>query len=127
MKVLSIILIALFISLLFIGCGVGHQDWVNIKNSNVGKRASNDNYRFESFGKIIGGFRKGGYGITHITYDKDDNIIQHWDYYKILPKYPYKEIVGKCKIYEIVDPKTRIMKSWGYEPDANPLSCRTWM
>lgn len=115
------------IGIYFTGCGVGHQDFINIQNNEIGKKIPYFKFKFENTGKIVGGIHKVGYGLTHITKDKNGNLIYHWDIEEILPHYKYKEITGKCKIYEVVDPKTLIRKSWGFEQDSNPLSCRTWM
>jgi len=118
----------LFTSLLFSGCIMrgGHQPFVKMYNNHLGKKNLFDKYKFESYGQIIGGFRKSGYGLTHITKDKNGNLIYHWDHWEVLPNYNDKKAVGKCKVYEIVDPKTKIVKAWGFEPDSNPLSCQVW-
>jgi hypothetical protein len=113
---------------LFIGCGVGHQDFISSENHSIGKKVLYDKFRFKHYNlNLTIGFRKGGYGITHITYNKKGNIIQHWYSEEILPNKIYPEAVGKCKTYSVIDPKTRIIKAWGFEKDSNPLSCRTWM
>ena len=67
-----------------------------------------------------------GKGVTHTTKDKEGNLIVHWDLNEILPNFGYKKFVGKCLIYEIVDPNTHIIKGWGFDKGGNPQSCRVW-
>lgn len=120
--------IILIIGVYSTGCAVGHQAFIDIKNDQIGLKAITFKpYKFDTAGVIEHNFRKVGQGFTHITYDKNKNIVQHWDLYEILSHYIHKEEIGKCKYYYIIDSKTKIIKSWGFEPDSNPLSCRTWM
>ena len=120
-----------FIGIMFVlsGCyRVGHQDWVDFQNDLIGKKTSFEKpFKFKNAGQLIrGDFEIAGHGITHVTKDKDGNLIVHWYVSEILPNAPKKEWVGKCLLYEIVDPKTHIVKGWGYDEGGNPLSCRTW-
>ncbi len=110
------------------GCSVGHKDFVDIENRFVGKKTSLIKpFKFKNSGQFTrGDFEIAGYGITHVTKDKDGNLIVHWYVSEILPNAPKKEWVGKCLLYEVVDPKTHIIKGWGYDEGGNPLSCRTW-
>lgn len=104
----------LFISIFFIGCGVGHQDWVDIQNNHIGTKAPYlTPYRNPNAGKKIGVLLIVGDGLTHITYNKDGDMVYHYYDSEILEHKNYKNAKGKCKFYEIVDPKTRIIKSWG--------------
>jgi len=118
------------IALLFItGCyRVGHQDFIKYKNNIVGKKIMpHKKYRYENVGKIIrGDFLVGGQGLTHITNNKNGDYIFHIESNEILPHFDNKEWVGKCKIYYIVDSKTKIIKTWGFDKGGNPKSCRTW-
>ena len=75
------------------------------------------------------GVVKAGDGLTHKTKDKDGNIIYHFFLYERLknPSFLFLEekgIIGKCKIYYVVDPKTNIILNWGFEKDSNPKTCR---
>jgi hypothetical protein len=130
-----IILVLIIGSLFFSACATrhGHQGFINMHNNRIGKINPYESYVFEYAGQVtIGDFKKVGKGITHITKDKDGNLLYHWFIGEVLPKsgnpwMVYKdEWIGKCKYYYIVDPKTNIIKSWGFEKDSNPLSCRTW-
>jgi hypothetical protein len=131
----------LIISLIFFnGCySFGHQDWVSYTNEIIGKKIPYKTApkKWEHSGKLIrGNFLIGGEGLTHITQDKDGNLIYHISSAEILPIFydiskpsilrTNKEWVGKCKYYYIVDPKTHIVKNWGFDKGGNPLSCRTW-
>jgi hypothetical protein len=114
------------------GCSVGHKDWKNDMNNQIGTKIKGPlpvkPYRYKDAGKLQrGDFWIVGEGLTHITKDKDGNLVYHYFDSEILPNFTgKKEWIGKCKIYLVVDPKTHIIKGWGYDKDGNPLSCRTW-
>lgn len=138
----------LFIATLILilnGCyTVGHQDYVNWEDSRIGTKAYYIKpYKFTHTnpGEFTrGNFEIAGYGLTHVTKDIDGNLITHWDDGEILPNYANgevelfsvklktgrKEWVGKCLTYYVIDAKTHIIKSWGFDKGGNPLSCRTW-
>lgn len=129
------------ILIIFNGCyKVGHQDWLDYRNNYIGKRIFyNDKApdKYHSSGKIIrGNYLLSGQGLTYITKDNKGNLFYHIDGSEILPVFydtskpkwlrKDKNWIGKCKFYYIVDPKTKIIKGWEFEKDANPLSCRRW-
>jgi len=125
MKYLFIYLLLLTIT----GCSVGHQPWVDFHDEQVGKTTPDlEIIKFKNAGKLVrADFLIEGDGLTHITKDKEGNLILHWSIQEVLPTFRgSKEWVGKCLMYEIVDVKTHIIKSWGYEEEGNPLSCRSW-
>ena len=120
----------LIIGILFLlnGCyTVGYEDFVNRRNNDIGQKTSFiEPFKFKDAGKLRrGDFQITGQGIT-VTKNQDGDLVVHWDSSEILPNYYNKKWVGKCLIYEIVDPKTHIIKSWGFDKGGNPLSCRTW-
>lgn len=116
---------------LLVGCyAVGHKDYVNIQNNILGEKTTRITpFQFKNAGSLIGGnFLISGQGITHISYDNKGNLITHWDDGEVLPSFHgNKKWIGKCLIYEVIDPKTHIVKSWGFDEGGNPLSCRTWL
>lgn len=121
-----------FILMLFLlnGCYAivgGHQHFKDSRNDRIGKKVwFTEPFRFENAGKFVRGkIVISGQGFTHITKDNNGNLIYHWDLEEILPHYK-KEWVGKCLIYYVVDPKTHIIKDWGFDKGGNPFSCRTW-
>lgn len=115
---------------LFNGCyRIGYHDFTNSMNITVGKKPSfSKPISFDNAGKLRrGNFLVTGEGFTHITKNENNDLIHHWDSEEVLPSFNgNKAWIGKCKYYYIVDPKTKIVKGWGFEKDANPLSCRTW-
>jgi len=124
---------------MFNGCyKVGYQGFVDSKNVLIGNRIHYSVPKEWSIsGRLIrGNFLLAGKGFTHITKNKKGDLIYHIDESEILPIFynqnkskifrTSKEWVGKCKIYYLVDPKTYIIKSWGFDKGGNPLSCRTW-
>jgi hypothetical protein len=114
--------------LLLTGCAVGHQDYVNFKNSLIGKtEIETKPYKWDNSGKLIrADFLVSGQGLTHISEDEKGNLIYHYSVQEILSKYAKKEWVGKCLTYNVVNPKTMIITGWGFDEGGNPLSCRTW-
>ncbi len=132
-------LVILVFVLVFNGCyKIGYEGFVDSENILIGKRVPYNTIEDWSFsGTIIGGnFLVAGKGLTHITKNKKGDLIYHIDESEVLPNFyddskpkifrTSKKWVGKCKIYYIVDPKTYIIKSWGFDKGGNPLSCRTW-
>lgn len=121
-----------FIGLLFMfsGCySVGHQDFLDYRNSRIGtKTFYNKPLKFTNTGKIKrGDFLLSGQGLTHISKDKDGNLIYHWDEEEVLSIFKGNpEWIGKCKTYDIVHPKTKLIIGWGFDKGGNPQSCRTW-
>ena len=143
------ILIAIGLLLMLNGCTTldtlkryltprGHQDYINFENSTIGKKVNTIKpFKFKDAGEFIRGeFVTYGLGFTHVSKDKNGNLITHWDVSEILPVAALKgnafaapankEWIGKCLTYSIVDPKTHIIKGWGFDKGGNPLSCRTW-
>ena len=112
---LSLVLI-LFI---FNGCiPKGHQGFVDTTNETIGLKASDIKpFTFDEIKKT---------GVTHVTKDKEGNLIVHWNNGEVLPHFGRKEWAGKCLIYQVVDPKTHIIKGWGFDKGGNPQSCRIW-
>ena len=123
-------LVVLNVSLIVLyGCSVGYDDYVRFENSMIGKiMPYKEPFTFEDAGKFIrGDYVMGGQGLTHITKDEEGNLIYHFSDQEILENNrTKKEWVGKCLTYYVVDPKTFIIKSWGFDKGGNPLSCRTW-
>lgn len=111
------------------GCAVGHDDYVNYLNSSLGsKMPYKEPYQPTDAGKIIrSDFLIGGQGLTDITSDENGFLIYHFSHQEVLSNIKTKDWVGKCLIYYVVDPKTYIIKSWGFDDGGNPLSCRTWL
>jgi len=133
------ILMSFALSFLLSGCAVGHKPWVEIQNDQIGQKVGVlDPNRFGNAGELIrANFLVAGKGFTHITEDKNGNVIQHWFVSEVLPNYydedgPFglttgvKEWVGKCKYYYVVDPETHVIKGWGIDEGGNPQSCRVW-
>lgn len=123
---------SLVIGLMFLlnGCyKVGYEDYVSIENDMVGQKPYHSQpFKLKNAGKP----RRGnsiitGQGFTHITKMKNGDLIYHWSGQEILPSFRgNKEWIGKCLTYEIIDAKTGVVKSWGFDKGGNPLSCRTW-
>jgi hypothetical protein len=125
----------IIVSLSFLSCCalifppvIGHKAWSNYQDSLVGKKALLLNPTlYSNAGEIIRGrFLIQGKGFTHTSKNKDGDTIQHWDSSEVLSIYSYKEKVGKCLHYLVVDPVTHIIKSWGIDEGGNPESCRLW-
>jgi hypothetical protein len=115
---------------LLTGCyKVGYEDFLDSRDADVGKKpAFLKPFKFKNAGKP----RRGkniitGQGFTHITKMKNGDLMYHWDSQEILPSFKgNKTWIGKCLTYEIIDAKTGLVKSWGFDKGGNPLSCRTW-
>ncbi len=127
MKYIFYILIIVF----FGGCATGHQAYVNMMNDNVGVEMLSlptKPYKYKNAGKLVrANYLIGGEGLTHITKDKDDNIVYHYSGGEVLDKPNVAErFVGKCLTYQVVDPETKIILSWGFDEGGNPQSCRFW-
>jgi len=128
MKHHLILLITLF---LLNGCyRVGHKDFMDIQNNMLEvKPYFSKPFKFKNAGKP----RRGksiisGQGFTHITKLKNGDLMYHWSNQEILSSFKgNKKWIGKCLIYEIIDSKTGLVKSWGFDKGGNPLSCRTWV
>jgi len=121
------ILMSLF---LFNGClQIGHQGFIDYQNNKISKKP----YFTEPIKpKGEGEAKRGvsiiiGQGFTHITKLKNGDLIHHWSGQEILSTFKgNKEWVGKCLTYRIIDAKTGLVKSWGFDKGGNPLSCRGW-
>ena len=117
--------------LLLGGCSkIRHEAFLDHTKAKIGtKMYSKLPYKFKDSGKFIQDkSKKVGQGLTHIAKDTQGNLIYHIDSEEVLPhKYATKEWIGKCKYYYVVDAQTYIIKSWGFEQDSNPLSCRIWL
>ena len=135
MKTLFILIaFLLFLS----GClGIGHKGWSDYMDEQMGQKTLIlEPTRFENAGELVrGDFMIQGKGLTHITKNKDGDLIQHWDSSEVLPIYANrdpawtsgrKEWVGKCLYYLVVDADANIVKSWGIDNGGNPESCRIW-
>ena len=110
------------------GCyTVGYKDYIDFKNNMVGKTSRIKPFTFKDAGQFNrGDFQITGQGITHVTKSQNGDLVVHWFSSEILPHFYKKEWIGKCLIYYVVDQKTHIIKSWGFDKGGNPLSCRTW-
>ena len=100
------------------------------KAPNLIKWEYNKPFKYQNAGKLIlGDFEIRGQGLVRISQDKNRNLIYHWFESEILPNSnnPYmqhsKLSIGKCKYYYVVDPKTKVIKNWGFDKGGNPLSC----
>ena len=125
--------IALFllIALLLAGCPRGHKPYVNFQNSIIGlKTATVQPFEFDGAGSLPrGGSIMRSRGITHVTKNKDGDLVLHRAGQEVLPNHPYvggRNIVGRCLTYRVVDAQTHIIKRWGFDKGGNPLSCRIW-
>ncbi|MCL1080192.1 hypothetical protein D5R81_19460 [Parashewanella spongiae] len=110
------------------GCAVGHNDFVNYRDNDIGTvMIYKMPFKFKNSGELRrGDFAITGQGLTHIDKDTDGNLIYHFSDQEILPHFHKKEWIGKCLTYYVVNPTTFIIKSWGFDKGGNPLSCRTW-
>ena len=114
------------------GCAAGHQDFIDLRNDlyvNQVVMDENAPYKFSRSGEFIrGDYVIAGDGLTEISHDNNGNLIYHFSVQEILPNSrTEKEWVGKCLIYYVVDPNTRLVKDWGFDEGGNPLSCRTFV
>lgn len=122
------IIYSLIAVLVLAGCAAGHQDYVDFKNSLIGKKETRTKpFKWEDSGKLVrADYLVSGKGLTHITKDDNGNLIYHYSVQEVLITNPRKEWVGKCLTYNVVDPETMIIIGWGFDKGGNPLSCRTW-
>jgi hypothetical protein len=123
------LLVILVFSGMILSCVViGNIPFAKALDSRVGQKASLlDPTRYGDAGDIIRGtFMISGDGFTHITKNENGDIVQHWFYSEVLSNFNRKEWIGKCKVFFVVDPKTNIIKDWGYDEGGNPQSCRHW-
>jgi len=111
------------------GCyKVGHKDFLGYRDNEIGTIMHYKKpFKFDNSGE----FKRGDYvitgqGLTSITKDNNGDLIYHFSGQEILSHFHTKEWVGKCLTYKIVDPQTYIIKGWGFDEGANPLSCRSW-
>ena len=112
-------------------CAPGHQDFINFRNNfDLGREImfTTSPKKFTRAGKFIrGDYAIAGEGLLSVTKNNMGELIYHVFVQEILKNTrTEKEWVGKCLIYYVVDPKTYIVKSWGFDKGGNPLSCRTW-
>lgn len=122
--------------LLLNGCyAIGHGAFVDIRNNVIGKEVYfKKPFKFKNAGKLRrANFAINGQGLTHITKNKNGDLVYHLSEQEILPIFANrgwrsgnKKWVGKCLTYQVVDPKTYIVKGWGFDKGGNPLSCRIW-
>ncbi len=124
MKNIYLVLLALLLS----GCAVGTAPFAKRLDNEVGTKVSFLNpTRFGDAGDLIrADYLISGEGFTHITKNIDGDVIQHWFYSEVLPTNGDKRLIGKCKIYYVVDQKTNLIKGWGYDEGSNPEACRVW-
>jgi hypothetical protein len=123
------ILVIVFFAILLNGCAIGNAPFAKRMDQQVGAKVSFlDPTRFGNAGDLIrADYLVQGQGFTHITKNKDGDIIQHWFSSEVLPAHGDKKWVGKCKYYYVVNPETNIIKGWGYDEGSNPESCRDWL
>ena len=123
-----ILILYILITLFFSGCySATHQGYKSFMDDSIGSKTIVAFHKFPNTGELIrADYLIAGKGVTAIEKDENGNMVIHWDIEEILPTHPIKESVGKCLIYEVVDPKTHILKAWGYDEGGNPLSCRFW-
>ena len=110
------------------GCTVGHHDFVDYRDKSIGtKQVRTEPYKWRDSGQVIrSDFLVSGEGLTRITKTEHGDLKYHYSDSEILPHFHTKEWVGKCLIYEVVDPTSKEIKGWGFDKGGNPLSCRTW-
>ena len=121
--------LGLFLAIIALaGCAVGHKDFISYQDKSIGRAVVETMpYKWpDSGGLIRADFLLSGEGLIHINKDETGNLIYHYSVQEVLPHFQNKEWVGKCLIYEVVDPVTRVIKDWGFDKGGNPLSCRTW-
>lgn len=126
---IRILLLSLML-LTLISCAAGHQDFIDLRNAFVGRKVPYGNApeKYAEAGQFYrGDYVISGYGLTHIDSNEQGQLIYHVFVQEILPNTPMeKEWVGKCLIYYVVDPETKIVLSWGFDQGGNPLSCRSF-
>ena len=123
---------AIYLSILLIGlngCAIGSAPFAASMDSMVGTKALFlDPTRYGDSGDLIrADYLVSGKGFTHVSKNENGDIVQHWFYSEVLPTHGRDDWVGKCKIIYVVDSKTNIIKSWGYDEGTNPESCRHWL
>lgn len=127
--------IRIYTTLLFvatlISCAAGHQDFIDIKDKFiVGREIMFEKipHKFADAGQFYrGDYVVVGDGLTNIEKKDDGNLIYHVFSHEILPNAPMnKEWIGKCLIYYVVDSRTKIVLSWGFDKGGNPLACRSF-
>ena len=129
-SIVKILLTLLFIQSL-ISCAAGHQDYIDLTNKFVVGQEIMYEKRPHKFGDA-GQFYRGDYvivgeGLTRIDTNSDGKLIYHEFSQEILPNTPMnKEWIGKCLVYYVVDPQTKIVLSWGFDEGGNPLACRSF-
>jgi hypothetical protein len=129
MRVIDALITMIVLLLMLGGCAAGHDDYVNFENNMLGKKMPfKEPFKFDNAGELLrADFLLGGQGLTHITKDQEGNLIYHFSGEEVLSNFNNNnEWVGKCLTYSVVDPKTFIIKAWGFDEGGNPLSCRTW-
>ena len=121
----------LFIISIFIfnGCFTSaHQDFIKNMNSQIGHKVAIDvkPFKYKWAGQMFrGDFVKSSIGLTHITYDKNGNIVRHWYGQEVLPNGP-KKMIGKCLTYQVINSKNGTIIQWGFDKGGNPISCVLW-
>lgn len=131
MKFFRQIFICIISLVLLDGCTsvTGHKDFINLKNSVIGKVMKDKvPYKYADSGQIIRAtYVISGQGLTDITKRENGDLVYHISVHEILENNRTKpNWVGKCLIYYVVEPSSYKVKSWGFDEGGNPLSCRTW-
>lgn len=131
MKFLRQIFICIISLVLLDGCTsvTGHNDFINLKNSVIGKVMKDKvPYKYTDSGQIIRAtYVISGQGLTDITKRENGDLVYHISVHEILENNRTNpNWVGKCLIYYVVEPSSYKIKSWGFDEGGNPLSCRTW-
>ena len=129
-------ILLIYITLQFTSCSLCYtnmcepqQDFIISRNNQIGLKFIKEikPYQYKNAGKM---FRtdsvKASIGVTHITSDKNGNIIMHWHGQEILPTYHDKSMIGKCLTYQVIHPNTKEILSWGFDKGGNPKSCVAW-
>lgn len=121
-------LLTLVLLILSAGCTVGHKDFVYLRNQAIGmKENRTEPYSWPDSDKLIrSDYLVAGKGLTKIGTNRQGDLIYHYSVSEVLPHFDTKEWVGKCLIYQVVDPVTKQIKDWGFDEGGNPQSCRTW-
>jgi hypothetical protein len=119
-----------FVVFTLAACAAGHADFVDTRSDWIGTKMQREQpYKWEDSGQFIrGDYVVSGQGLTAITENEDGDIVYHYSVHEILANSrTEKEWVGKCLVYYVVNPKTFIVKDWGFDEGGNPLSCRTFV